>query len=118
MTFSQRGKLHMYLTDAYAQYLLPYGPTRGRLQHLQHINWSFAGIQQAFCKAHLSNMGSEVTAAVFGPDRPASLFPWDVVPATVWELPHVQMIAYKPGAGQLRAWWSTPYRYVRHGCFS
>jgi hypothetical protein len=57
-------------------------------------------------------VGPEVAASVCGPDWPASLFPWDVVPATAQELPQVQLLAYKPGAGQLPAWWTTPHRYA------
>lgn len=76
------------------------------------LTWLDAGTQQAFCKAHLSSVGSEVTASVCGPDWPASLFPWDVVPATAHELPQVQLLAYKPGAGQLPAWWTTPHRFA------
>ncbi|DBA85275.1 TPA: DnaJ subfamily C member 16 [Trebouxia sp. C0005] len=75
------------------------------------LTWLDADTQQAFCKAHLSGVGPEVTASVCGPDWPASLFPWDVVPATAHELPPVQLLAYKPGAGQLPAWWSTPHRF-------
>lgn len=62
----------------------------------------------------MSSMGPEMAAAVCGPDGLTPLFPWHVVPATVQELPEVHMIAYKPGAGQLPAWWSTPHRCLVH----
>ncbi|KAL0042325.1 hypothetical protein WJX77_009183 [Trebouxia sp. C0004] len=75
------------------------------------LTWLDADTQQAFCKAHLSGVMPKVTASVCGPDWPASLFPWDVVPATAHELPQVQLLAYKPGAGQLPAWWTSPHRF-------
>lgn len=54
----------------------------------------------------------EASAAVCGSDWPASPFP-KVNPGTVNEAAEVQMIAYKPGAGQLPAHWTTPHRLAQ-----
>ena len=69
-----------------------------------------SGGQHEFCKAHVGVWGPEATTAVCGPHWPASLLPWQVVPAVVANVSQVQLLAYKPGAGQLPAWWTTPHR--------
>ena len=70
----------------------------------------YLGSQYEFCKAQVGVLGPETTAAVCGPNWPASLLPWQVVPGTVQNVSQIQLMAYKPGAGQLPAWWTTPHR--------
>ena len=68
-----------------------------------------AGLQHTFCKAHMSTLGPVTTAAACGLDWPANAFP-TVIPGVASEAATVQMIAYKPRAGQLPTYWSTPHR--------
>ena len=72
-----------------------------------------AGLQHAFCKAHMSSLGPAATAAACGLDWPSNLFP-TVIPGVASQVPTVQMIAYKPGASQLPTYWSTPHRSALH----
>ena len=72
-----------------------------------------AGLQHAFCKAHMSSLGPAVIASACGLDWPTNLFP-TVIPGIISQLPIVQMIAYKPGASQLPTYWSTPHRSALH----
>ena len=91
------------------------GPYMAPVLHSSESTHCPAGTQHAFCKAHMSVLNGEERAAVCGSGWPASPLP-KVTPGVAKETAEVQMIAYKPGAGQLPAHWSRPHRFAQqHG---
>ncbi|KAK9816879.1 hypothetical protein WJX72_006532 [[Myrmecia] bisecta] len=74
--------------------------SRAYLNGSLRLAWLDAGSQPAFCRFHMAGAGREVlrsTCGGWGGWRQAQ---------------GVQLLAFKPGAGRLSAWWALPHRFA------